>query len=153
MNTFRFTHEGREFLAIVEPDPGCDAPWDNSDGHGPVRVVRHRLDGAKRPGERVLYSTRGTIWLYDWQKACKLARREKWNAQPYDAPNRIERAVTADFEFLRGYLTGEWHYVGVCVIPAGGSWDDRYAHAVWGIESNAGDYLQEVAAQLAGEIE
>lgn len=150
--TFTFTHAGLEFNAYVEADDRNEAPWENEDGHGPVRVVSHSLDGAKRPGERVLHTDGHTSWLYDWQAACAMARTDGWNAAPYDAPGRIERAVTADFKRLRDWLRGEWFYVGVCVTRAGEPASERYAHALWGIESDSPDYHQQVAAELAGDI-
>jgi len=146
-----FTHEGLEFHVRIEPDDNYDPPWERSDGHGPVRLARGTPHTCgKRAGERILHSDRHTVWLYDWQKACELARRDGWNTKPYDAPNRIERAVQADFDFLRRWLDEQWCYVGVCVSLADQAPD--YAHSVWGIESDASDYIEETAHELADEI-
>lgn len=152
--TFTFTDEatGVEFNAYIEPDDRNEAPWEHEDGHGPVRVVSHRLDGAKRPGERVLYADGRTSWLYDWQAACKMARADGWNVEPFEAPGRIERAVSADFKRLHDWLRGEWFYVGVCVTRAGESASERYAHALWGIESDSPEYHRQVAAELAADL-
>ena len=110
---------GYTFKLRIEFDDDADPPWERSDGHGPVRSIRTlyglRHQGLKRPGERVMDNGRGDYWLYDWQKACRLAREGGWNAKPYDAPNRIERAVQADFDFLQRWLRDDWWYVGVCV--------------------------------------
>ena len=150
---FTFTHKGLEFAAYVESDPDTEAPWDAHDGHGPVRIVFGTLhDCGKRAGERVLHSYRGTIWLYDWQEAARLARRGGWNAEPYDAPRRIERAVRADFERLRGYLNDSWWWAGVCVTRANAAPSTHYDHALWGIESDSPDYHREVAYELAEQI-
>ncbi len=147
---YTFTHNGRSFTASIEADDSQDAPWEREDGHGPVRVVRVRGGlahaGVKRPGERLLHSDGWTCWLYDWQAACKIARRDGWNAAPYDAPGRIERAVSADFERMRGWLADDWHYVGVIVSADDG---ESERESLWGIESDADDYLQEVAHELA----
>ena len=66
-----FTRGGRNFRISIHHDSDMGAPWDEHDGHGPVRSVsaryglRHR--GIKRPGERVLHNDRNGTWLYDWQ--------------------------------------------------------------------------------------
>ena len=148
-----FEHEGKRFRVYHEHDTDSGPPWENSDGHGPVRSS-HGAD--KRACERLLAKNQHTHWYYNWQDACKQARKDGWNAPPYDAPNRIERAVQADFDFLRGWLTDDWHYVGVCVAMVNDDDEDiteKYENALWGIESNAGEYLDEVAHELAGQVE
>ncbi len=64
------------------------------------------------------------------------------------------RAVARDFEYLRSWCADEWHYVGVSVVLAdeGEDQTEDYWHALWGIESTAGEYLRDVARDLAGEI-
>ncbi len=152
---------GYTFKLRVESDEDAGPPWERSersDGHGPVRSIRtpygmHHQD-LKRPGERVMGNGRGDYWLYDWQKACQLAREDGWNAEPYDAPNRIERAVQADFDFLRRWLRDDWRYVGVCVQlldDEGEPTTERYEYALWGIESDCTEYIEEVARELAHE--
>ena len=151
-----FEFEGLKFRVHIERDDNDDAPWDREDGHGPVRFV-HNINGtpSKRPGERVLHKRRyNEYYLYDWQAACKAARRDGWNAEPYDAPNRIERAVQADFDRLRRWLNDDWWYVGVCVTVEGEDGEpvpDKYEHALWGIESDCTAYIEEVAHELAGQ--
>lgn len=152
MDYHHFNRKGVDFVGYVEPDNDGEAPWDMEDGHGPVRVMTHRLDGRKRPGERVIHQDGHTVWLYDWQKACAIARADGWNAEPFDAPNQIERAVTADFNYLQRWLQGEWHYVGVCVRRATDSPKDRYNHALWGIESGDRKTITEVMDELADQI-
>jgi len=66
-------------------------------------------------------------------------------------------AVRRDFEFLQGWCDDDWRYIGVVVVhvPHGvdaASVKIDYAHALWGIESDAGEYMFEVATGLAGEI-
>lgn len=140
-----FEHEGLRFRVHIEHDDDADAPWDREDGHGPV-LIRHAVD--KKPGERILHQDRGTYWLYDWQEACVIARRDGWG------PDGIEEAVQADFDRLRRWLNDDWCYVGVCVTVEGEDGEpvpDKYAHALWGIESDCTDYIEEVAKELAGE--
>jgi hypothetical protein len=146
---------GRRFRVHVVDDDTNEAPWERHDGHGPVRhVYSYHSRPEKRPGERVMHSNRGDHWLYDWQAACKLAREDGWNAKPYDAPGQIERAVQADFDYLRRWLSDDWRYIGVCVElldDEGEPVTERYDYALWGIESDADDYIGEVAKELAGE--
>ena len=157
LDTFAFEHNGRAFTAHIYADDDNSAPWQREDGHGPVREVfnpspySHAIP--KTPGERILTSERGRALVYDWRAACKLARADGWNAEPYDAPHRIERAVQADFDRMRTYAEGEWSYVGVCVTPDDDEDADPYMHALWGIESDSPDYLREVACELADECE
>lgn len=155
-DSFEFELEGVLFEARIYADEDADAPWDNEEGHGPVRCVRRGEQ--KRPGERPLHNDRGDVWLYDWAEACKLARKDGWNAPPYDAPNRIERAVQADFDRMRTFLSGYWGYVGIGVALAGDddapapSDGDFFENALWGVASDDNAYLREVAEDLARPI-
>lgn len=150
---FEFELEGVCFEARIYPDDWQRLPWEEECGHGPVRCVRSRDE--KRPGERPLHNDRGDWWLYDWAEACKMARKDGWNAPPYDAPNRIERAVQADFDRMRRFLQQDWCYVGIGVALAGDddasapSDGDFYENAIWGVESDDNAYLREVAEDLA----
>jgi hypothetical protein len=150
-----FTHNGRSFEATVERDDSQDTPWDSEDGHGPVTGWETR---DKRPGELVLASHRRGRRFYDFQEACRIARKDGWDAPPYKtgtARQRAARAAMADFEYLRGWCNDDWCYVGVIVRPlcaCCGTPDDSRAESLWGIESNAGDYLKEVAFELADQI-
>ncbi|MDE2202718.1 MAG: hypothetical protein KGJ38_08320 [Burkholderiaceae bacterium] len=144
--TEHFEHSGRRFVAEYYVDEDMGPPWKVHDGHGPVSDWTRR---DKRPGERVLCEDRGARRYYDWQAACKLARKDGWNVEPFDAPNRIERAVQADFDRLRAWCNDEWHWCGVSVRLDGA--DENFYHALWGIESDAGGYFEEVREELADE--
>lgn len=146
-----FEHCGIKFVVHVKADDRNEAPWENEDGHGPVRVLCHALDGNKRPGERVLWQDGRTRWLYDWQAAIATAKQDGWDAEPIGQGTpgeRAARAVQADFDRLRAWLRGDWWYVGVCVRRA----DDNTPNALWGIESDSPEYHAEVARELADEI-
>lgn len=150
---------GLTFVVNFPSDCYFDPPWENSDGHGPVRKsTKRHVDGYsdKRPCERPLNSpTRNEYqFYYDWQAAVKIAKKDGWNAKPYDAPKCIERAVLADFKYLAGYLNDDWNYIGVTVdlLNEEGEKVDGYDGILWGIESNAGDYLLTVANELVDEI-
>lgn len=150
---------GRTFRVNLPYDDTNRAPWEESDGHGPVRKVNtahcHR-EGVKRPGERPMNrpDRNEYQYFYDWQEAAKMARVDGWNAAPFDAPNRIERAVLADFNFLSGWINGDWQYVGVVVelLDEEGETVDGYSASLWGVESNSDEFILTVANELADEI-
>lgn len=159
----RFEVAGLTFEVKFEHDFDSGRPWENADGHGPVREVGYSHDTgriSKRPGERILNHNPGRndyIWAYDWAEACRLAKKDGWNAPPYDAPNRIERAVQADFDYLAGWVNDDWRYVGVVVtllvpdedgelVPYEGSL--QFDDSLWGVD-DAGEYATQVAHELA----
>lgn len=166
--TFKFTHNGRDFIASLYADDTGEKPWEHSEGHGPVRYDTAR---SKRAGERAMSDVDrgGCAWLYDVQAAIALAHKDGWGVAEDEiaaltkkhgrAPSKGEiaaRSVEKDFDFLRGWCNDDWHYCGVAVqaVDADGApIGDEFEHALWGIESNAGDYLKEVAAQLAEEVD
>jgi len=112
---------GLSFRVTFEPDYDCGMPWENCDMHGPVRCsnVRHGRNGEtdKRPGERPLNSPDRNEYqyYYDWAGACELAKRDGWDTEPLGAPNRVQRAVQADYDYLCQYLNNDWQYVTVGV--------------------------------------
>lgn len=65
-------------------------------------------------------------------------------------------AAMADYDHLRRWCNDQWHYVGVIVAPVCPCCEevqeDRAA-SLWGIESDCGEYLSEVAIDLTSEIE
>ena len=166
IDSFTFSHDDKTFLAEIYTDDDNCAPWENSDCHGISSDWETR---SKLPGEWVLCEDRRARRFYDAQETMKKARAEKWGlsepalAKLCEALGRqatrgeiIAAAVRADFEFLRGWCTGEWNYVGVCVRATdddGGAIGEPFVNALWGIESGATDYIREVAIELAGEIE
>lgn len=147
--------DGYTFHVTIESDGAADPPWEQGDGHGLVRLsdnAHWQGEGVsdKKPGERPLNMARNNEYqyYYDWQGACKKARAEGWNAQPYDAPNRVHRAVLADFKYMRDYLDGDWEYVCVEVMLANRT---EYTSCVCGVETFK-DYHLEFAEELAREV-
>ena len=63
------------------------------------------------------------------------------------------RAARADYEYLRKWCNDEWSYVGVVVRRADACPCCGETESLWGVESNAGDYLREVAEELAEQLE
>ncbi|MFN8994139.1 MAG: hypothetical protein ACK5X3_10835 [Pseudomonadota bacterium] len=151
-----FELNGLTFRVKFESDYYSGAPWERCDGHGAVRksYQRHR-DGEsdKKPGERPLNQAghRDRQFYYDWAAACKDARRDGWNAEPYDAPNRIARAVEADFQFLSAFINNDWHYVGVIVELLDDDGEVLSDTSLWGVETWKDNHC-EVAHDLAREL-
>jgi hypothetical protein len=161
---------GFRFRVNIEADDTQGAPWECEDGHGPVTGWVSRNKG---PGERILNSERGGAHrFYDMQGATRQAWSEGWglgaddivtlsarlkrDAKPGDI---VAEAVERDFQRLRAWCNGGWQYVGVIVthLPDDDSDDDSdnvatdYRYALWGIESDSSDYLEEVARELIAE--
>lgn len=138
------------------PDYTYGSPWEEEDGHGPVREVPYSWPGyvSKEPGERVLSSGRHGALVYDFREAVRIAKRDGWRAMEDVGrtdltPGQLaERAATADFERLRRWCNDGWSYIGVVVTRE----DTGEENSLWGIESDSGDYLDEVALELAREL-
>lgn len=149
--------DGFTLRARIEHDSDTRAPWEEHDGHGPVSGWRK--DG-KRPGELVLAEMRGGYEpprrrFYDFAEACRIARRDGWDAAPYDVPGetprqRAAKAAMANYNRLRGWCDDSWNWCGV-VVTASRAGVELGTASLWGIESDAGAYLVEVANELAGE--
>lgn len=138
-----------------EVDEFSDAPWDYSDHHGPVRKsdnAHNKYHSDKRPGERPLNRADRSQYqyYYDWQQAMKMAKRDNWNTAPYDAPNKALRAVQQDFEYLRGWINGEWYCVFVTV-----EYEDQ-TESLGGVETYNDYHIEcgnEILADLIARVE
>lgn len=152
--TSEIEHEGFTLTATIHRDETYDPPWDAHDGHGPVSDWTRRQ---KAPGERILCEDGAAHRLYDFAEAVKIARRDGWRGLAEDTegtPRQIAvRAAEADFQRLRDWCNDGWWWVGVAVTVsrADVQLTGKYEHALWGIESDAGPYLNEVAQDLAEE--
>lgn len=161
-----FQRGGLNFKVRIEHDQDHSAPWIEHDGHGPVRETGYRNSAGhvpKRAGERVLYKAyrHGTSYLYDWTEATRIAHRDGWGLAPEklaaleaklgrsatDGEVKAE-SVQLDFEYLRGWLNDEWHYVWVSVQNMNGA---GFA-SLGGIESIDDSYITEVVHELADQI-
>lgn len=144
--------EGFHLSAIVERDDYYGAPWEEHDGHGPVSEWTTR---AKLPGEMVINRDGNSYRYYDYAEACKIARRDGWNAKPYDVEGetprqRAAKAAMADYQHLKGWCDNDWFWCSV-IVTASRDGVELGAAALSGIESEASDYLREVANEIAGE--
>lgn len=145
--------DGFTVTANLHFDDAAGKPWEESDGHGPVSELTTR---DKRPGELVLSEGRIAKRFYDYQEACRIARADGWGCkggqlEGETARAYAARAARADFDRLRAWCDDEWHYVGVAVTVKreGVQLVGDYDFALWCIENDSGDYLIEVANQLA----
>lgn len=158
--TAKTTSDGFKLALSLVPDHVHGAPWDEEDGHGAVRRERtgsnwrNRNGIAKAPGELVLWQDRGEALIYDYAGAVKLAFAEGWGCMAPNAGDsakqRAARAAMDDFKRLKNWCNNEWHYVGA-VVTASRDGIELGNASLWGIESDAGDYLLEVANELAPE--
>lgn len=150
------TANSLRFVAEIEQDNDMRAPWDEEDGHGPVSDWTRR---SKAPGELILNKDRESYRYYDLAEATKIARKEGWGcgeAQREDESKGAyaARAARHDFERLKAWCEDEWFYVAVVVTAYHGETGIELGRAsLCGIESDAGDYLTEVANELLGEAE
>jgi hypothetical protein len=141
--------DGFVVTATIEYDDSSGEPWNENDGHGPVSDWTTR---DKNPGEIVLCSDdyhRGSKRYYNYQEAVKIAHKD-WG---FKAGKESADAAIRDFERLKAWCNNVWHYVGVCVHVSrkGIKLTDKYGNALWGIESDEGDHLTEVANDLLEE--
>jgi hypothetical protein len=143
---------GVEYIVEWVYDTMADAPWDNSDYHGPVsNWTNHN----KKPGEWVLAAEhRGYRRFYDAQAAMKLARTQWGFTNGRDAAEAVER----DFDYLRRWCADQWHYCGIIVTRVcdccGGK--SLFSDSLWGIEDdgiNSAGYHATAIQDLIGNIE
>lgn len=109
----------------IYADEHHDAPWDSSEGHGPVTDWETR---DKRPGEWILSESRNSYRFYDAAEAIRHAWRYGWGLDPDDTIALVRKlkkadsseltrgeiiaeAVRLDYAFLKGWCDDEWHYL------------------------------------------
>lgn len=146
--------EGWRIVATIHDDDHNPKPWENEDGHGPVSGWTTR---DKAPGELVLNEDGRSKRFYDFAEAVKIAKRDGWNSEPFDdgltGGAKAAKAARADYERLRRWCNDDWRYIGVALQV----WfediqlTDEYGAALWGIESDAGEYCTETANELISE--
>lgn len=164
--TFNFEHEGRNFRAFIERDDDCTPPWERECWHVNVSGWERR---SKRPSEVIIINDEhGSYRFVCIREAMETATRESWGLSPYEfaelrnklnrAPTKREivaRAVQLDIKRMRAWCADQWEYIGVCVclLDADGQpIGEQYSTALWGIESDADEYIKEVARELTDEV-
>lgn len=173
-----FEVDGLTFRFRTEHDIDAGRPWENADGHGPVRETQRNDWGkpGKRAGERILNRSpdrRDYLWAYDWAEAMRIARRDGWGlgdealqalrkrlGREPTKGEMLQAAVQSDFDYLAGWVSDEWHYIGVIVtllvededgdlVEYDGDMDLQAS--LWCVEDK-GNYPTEVAHELASDI-
>lgn len=157
------TYSGLTFAVRTEDDTDHGAPWDECDGHG---VVSQWTTRSKYPGELVLCEDRGQRRFYDFAASMRIAKRDGWGLSDEHKAEMaaklgreatrgeiVAESVRLDYEYLRRWCNDQWRYVGVIVtlLDVEGEQTSRDA-SLWGIESDADDYLAEVSRELAQEV-
>jgi len=133
-------------VEIIADEDSCE-PWKEHEGHG---IVSEWTTRAKAPGERILSQHRWSYLYYNVQESIAIAKRDEWDAKPYGEGTkgqRAARAVEADFQRLREWCADLWYWVGVVVTD-----EDGNSTSLWGIESDSGEYLEQVAKELKDEL-
>lgn len=140
---------------IFDSDMG--APWEEDDGYGIVSDWESR---DKKPGEVVISEDRGAKRFYDIAATTRIAKRDGWGVSDTDTSKMTQAQITAlavlrDMERMRGWCNDAWHWCGVSVFPLSKDGDELRSktESLWGIESDAGDYFEEVISELIAQIQ
>ena len=155
---------GVSYRVTIEHDDTMGAPWEEHDGHGVVSEWTRR---DKAPGEVEIASDRSSKRFYNIAATTVIAKRDGWGLGADDLTafeTRIGRkatrkmivaeAVRRDCERMRQWCNDIWHWCGVIVSQLDEDGDETgEQRSLWGIESDCGDYLDEVAQELAEEME
>jgi hypothetical protein len=128
--------DGFALRAEIVDDETSPPPWEN-DGHGPV--YNWTLRGPL-PGELVLNRYGNYRRYYDLDAAIEISLRDNWGPG----------GALADFQRLKDWCDNKWTYVGVVVTASKADIDLGNA-SLWGIESDATDYLVEVVNDLIND--
>ena len=159
IDSFTFEHAGRQYKAEIHADESMGPPWEEHDGHG---IVSDWTTRDKAPGELVLATDGRSRRFYDFSGSCARARAEGWDSAPYNTGQESKaaqaaKAARADYEYLRAWCADEWSWCGVVVVPlcdCCGAADESRSESLWGIDSSdGGAYLQEVARELAEQVQ
>lgn len=162
-------HDGLVFSVQTAPDYCIRAPWKEFDCHGQVRETKacqQRPGCDKSPGEVAVYSSRGRVFLYDFQGTIKRARAEGWGLNPADIEKLTKRfgrppskrevvaeSVLQDMERMRGWCEGRWGFVVLSVelldVEGKGT---GVTGCLGGLESDDRENIEEEAQRIAEEL-
>lgn len=162
-----FELDGLTFKAEIADDDAMGPPWKEHDGHGVVSDWCN-FDSNTNTSDRVLCAGDygRSVRYYEMTTSYYKAENEGWGISDEErqhltvmlgreptAEEVLKHAVELDFLRLQGWCEGRWEWVGVVVtlLDVDGNPTDE-SESLWGIESDAGDYLNEVAKELAAEI-
>lgn len=139
--------DGLSFAVSMEGDDYMSPPWEECDGHGPVSEWTRY---GKAPGELVLVEDHGCKRYYDYQEACRIARRDGWGNFQGTPRQRAALAARADYERLRAWCQDEWSYVVLTVELLDDDGDKTgITESLGGVESDGwNEYAVELALQI-----
>ena len=87
-------------------------------------------------------------FFYDWQAATKLAKTEWGFKTRRDAREAVER----DFEHLRGWVNGDWHWAVLAISTTVNG--KEYSKSLGGIDSlSLDEFLKDMAEEIEYEID
>jgi hypothetical protein len=114
------------------------------------------MDDTRQIGRRRVCSDRSSKHSHDFAAAVKEAKRRMGcSALPRgisgETKAQSRSAVEADFDYLHGWCTDQWTYVGVSVTLRDADGERVANDSLWGIES-CGDYWKETAAEIANGL-
>ena len=131
MNNYYFNEviriNGRDYRVRKSYDHSSGPPWDECDGHGPIREIRRDARNltndyrsvSKAPGEVLIDNGNGELWAYNVQAATKMALRDAWghgaDVAGETKRQKAARAVAADVKFCQDWLRNEWWWCS-CAI-------------------------------------
>ena len=147
---------GTTYRVEFTADCNMGAPWEEHAGHGVVSDWERRN---KKPGEVIIASDGGSKRFYDVAETTRIAKRDKWgvsdaNTSKMTSAQIAALAVQRDLERMRDWCNDVWHWCGVFVFPLTEDGDELRSktESLWGIESDAGEYFNEVISELIAQI-
>jgi hypothetical protein len=144
--------DGMSFAVYLERDDYASPPWEEFDCYGPVSGWTSR---DKRPGELVLNEDRGSRRYYDYQEACRIARRDRWGGFQGTRRQIAAAAARSDFERLRAWCRDDW-YFAVLQVKLLDDYGDIIAESnyIGSVESDGWRYCaEELARELIADLQ
>ena len=139
--------DGMDFAVYLDMDESSRAPWREYDCRGPVSDWTSR---DKRPGEWVLCEDGSSKRYYNYQEACRIARRDRWGGYQGTRRQIAALAARADYERLRAWCNDDW-YFAILQVRLLDDYGDVIAESNY-IGSVESDGWQSCAEDLAREL-
>ncbi|MEO5867231.1 MAG: hypothetical protein ABIS14_12735 [Sphingomonas sp.] len=149
-------HGRRASFRLYDYAEACRIALRDGWGVSPYRLdVESGANGLKRANAQWFEGRELVAFRSDWSDDQSDAIAQVYAAHRATMTPRqyAAAAAMADFKRLRDWCNDEWQYVGVdvTVSRSGVQLVGQYSHALWGIESDSGDYLTETANELLDE--
>ncbi len=143
-------HGWRRFYDFAE---ACRIARRDGWGFLPGRLVVDRFAHSGARKFRAYVAGRRDLTAYGKDRNAAVSALYRLHRATMTARQYAAGAALADYDRLRQWCNDQWRYVGVVVemLDRDGDGTGQTA-SLWGIEDDAGDYLAEVARDLAEEI-